>query len=88
MQSPEPAGLAEHWGRIVGIPVSKNANGEPELKLPNGPFHFVKGENEIMSGLTFRVQDVAKVCEAARAKGYAVAGNSFLLGGVNFHLTA
>jgi hypothetical protein len=88
MQSPEPVGLAEHWGRIVGIPVSKNANGEPELKLPNASFRFVRGESEIMSGLTFRVADVAKVLDAAKTKGHAVSDDSFDLGGVTFSLVA
>ena len=41
-----------------------------------------------MSGLTFRVADVAKVRDAAKAKGCAVSGNSFLLGGVTFSLVA
>ena len=35
MQSPEPEVLAEHWGKIIGIAVSKSQSGEPELKLPN-----------------------------------------------------
>jgi hypothetical protein len=88
MQSPDPQGLAQHWGRIVGIAVSKNQSGEPELKLPNCSFRFVNGASEIMSGLTFRVGDVAAVSNAARAKGYAVSSDSFLLGGVTFHLAA
>jgi hypothetical protein len=87
MQSPEPQALAEHWGRIVEVPVSKNASGEAELKLPNCSFAFVKGQSEIMSGLTFKVADIAKVLEAAKAKGRAVSGNSFDLGGVTFRLT-
>src|ERR1700756_1641771 len=66
MQSPDPAGLAEHWGKIVGVGVSKGANGAPELKLPNATFRFVKGNADIMSGLDFRVRDVARVAEAAK----------------------
>src|ERR1700731_1646687 len=88
MQSPEPRGLAEHWGRIIGMPMSKNASGEPELKLPNCNFTFVKGESEILSGLTFKVAAVAKVLDAAKAKGHAVSGNSLDLGGVTFRLVA
>src|ERR1700694_2224015 len=42
MQSPEPQALAEHWGRIIGIPVSKSKTGEPELGLPNRGLLFVK----------------------------------------------
>jgi Glyoxalase-like domain len=88
MQSPEPQALAEHWGRIIEMPVSANASGEAELKLPNCSFAFVKGESEIMSGLTFRVGDIAKVLDAAKARGRAVSGNSFELGGVTFRVAA
>jgi len=88
MQSPEPQALAEHWGRIIEIPVSKNATGEPELKLPNGSFTFVKGASDIMSGLTFKVGNVARVLDAAKAKGCAVAGDAFDLCGVTFKLAA
>ena len=88
MQGPDPAGLAEHWGRIIEIPVSKSQNGAPELKLPNCSFTFVKGESEIMSGLRFRVGNVAKVLDAAKARGRAVSGDSFELGGVTFRLAA
>ena len=88
MESPEPQVLAEHWGKIIGIAVSRNAAGEPELKLPNASFRFVKGASNIMSGLAFRVGDIAKVRDAAKAKGHAVSGDSFLLGAVTFRLVA
>jgi hypothetical protein len=88
MESLDPHGLAEHWGRIIGVPAIKNASGESELALPNCTFHFVEGASDIMSGLTFRVANVAKVRDAARAKGHATSGDSFFLGGVNFQLVA
>jgi hypothetical protein len=88
MQSPDPKGLAEHWGRIIEIPVTETRAGEPELKLPNCSFRFVNGASDIMSGLTFRVSDIAKVRDAAKAKGHAVSGDSFELGGVTFRLAA
>ncbi|TFW56406.1 hypothetical protein CT676_35640 [Bradyrhizobium sp. MOS001] len=84
MQSPDPQGLAEHWGKIIGVVPSGGA----ELKLPNATFHFVKGASEIMSALEFQVADAASVLHAAKAKGLAVAGNEFLLGGVTFRLAA
>ena len=87
MQSPDPRGLAEHWGRIIGVATSTSGS-EAELKLPNCSFRFVKGPAEIMSALEFRVSDVAAVCDAARARGYAVSGDAFMLGGVNFRLVA
>src|SRR6201996_7311235 len=87
MQGPDPAGLAAHWGNIIGVGVSKAADGAPELKLPNATFRFVKGADEIMSGLDFRVADVAKVGAAAKARGYQVSGNAFFLGGVYFRVS-
>src|SRR5882757_9414080 len=88
MESPEPEVLAAHWGKIIGIAMTKNASGEPELKLPNANFRFVKGPADIMSGLTFRVASIAKVIDAARARGCKVSADSFELGGVTFHLKA
>jgi len=82
MQSPEPEGLAAHWGKIVGIP----ADGAV-VKLPNATFRFVKGDSEIMSGLTFKVADKARVVDAARVRGCAVKGDEFQLCGVSFKLT-
>ncbi|MGO8908393.1 MAG: hypothetical protein ACLQDM_03550 [Bradyrhizobium sp.] len=86
MQSPEPQALAEHWGRIIEIPVAQDRGGEPELRLANGSFRFVEGASDLMSGLTFRVSDIAAMRDAARQRGCAVTGDSFLLGGVTFHL--
>src|ERR1700716_696054 len=60
MESPEPEELARHWGQIIGIPVSKSDNGDAQIVLPNASFRFVKGAADIMSGLTFRVSDIAK----------------------------
>jgi hypothetical protein len=82
MQSPDPQGLAEHWGKIIGV-----ATDGTELKLPNATFRFVKGASEIMSALEFRVADAARVLDAARSRGLAVAGNAFLLGGVTFRVS-
>jgi hypothetical protein len=88
MQSPEPRALAEHWGKIIGIPVSGNQQDEPELRLPNCHFRFVTGSSDLMSGLTFRVRDIGKVRDAAKSRGHAVSGDSFTLGGVSFRLVA
>ena len=88
MESPEPLALAEHWGRIIEIPATQNPGGEPEIRLPNCSFRFVEGENEMMSGLTFKVGDIGAVRDAAKARGHAVSGDSFALGGVTFRLAA
>ena len=87
MQSPDPQGLASHWGRIIGIAPALSG-GEAELNLPNGRFRFVKGEAEIMSALTFRVADVARVRDAAEKRGCAVSNDAFRLDGVDFRFAA
>jgi hypothetical protein len=86
MESPEPEALAAHWGRIIGVAASRNGSGEPELKLPNCSFRFVKGASDLMSGLTFRVSDIAMVRDAAKSKGCKVSGDGFDLCGVTFRL--
>ncbi len=86
MQSPDPQGLAQHWARIIGVDALAAGGSAAELKLPNCRFRFVKGASEIMSGLDFKVADVAAVCDAAKKRGYAVSGNAFLLGGVTFRV--
>ncbi len=87
MESPDPEALAAHWGKIIGIAVTRADNGTPLLELPNATFAFMKGPVDLMTGLAFQVADVAKVREAARAKGYKVEGSSFDLCGVTFVLT-
>jgi hypothetical protein len=88
MESPEPEVLAAHWGKIIGVAASRNDSGEPVLKLPNASFRFVKGPADLMSGLTFKVTNVAKVLDAAKAKGCKISGEGFDLCGVKFSLTA
>ncbi|MBI5130377.1 MAG: VOC family protein [Rhodopseudomonas palustris] len=86
MQSPDPADLAAHWGRILDLPVSKGADGVPELRLPNATFRFVQGASEAMTALTFKVADVGKVLEAAKAQGVSCTAEGFSLAGVEFKL--
>ncbi|CCE04178.1 conserved hypothetical protein [Bradyrhizobium sp. STM 3843] len=87
LQSRDPAELAAHWGKILEIAPTIDADQASMLELPNCRIRFVAGVAEIMSGLTFRVTDVAQVCASARARGYAVSGGSFLIAGVAFALT-
>lgn len=87
LTSPDPEGLADHWARIIGIPAGRSADG-PEIVLPNSKIRFAKGDHEVMSALTFRVRDSAAVLDVAKARGHAVTGSSFFLGGVSFRLSA
>lgn len=88
MQSPEPHELAAHWGRIVGIPSRQSDGSTSEIALVNCTFRFIKGDSDAMTGLSFRVSNIASIRDAAKARGYAISGNSFRLGGVDFQLVA
>jgi hypothetical protein len=88
LQSPDPEGLASHWSRIIGIPLTKARTGDPQIALVNVSLRFAKGATEAMTGLTFRVNDVAQVRGMARSRGCPGAGDAFLLGGVTFRVVA
>ncbi|WP_257167855.1 hypothetical protein [Bradyrhizobium sp. SRS-191] len=83
LQSPDPASLAAHWGRILDVAPSTDGKGV-RLNLPNAEIRIEAGERELMSGLAFRVTDVERVTDAARAHGYAVSRGGFEIGGVTF----
>jgi hypothetical protein len=87
LQSPDPADLAAHWGRILELPVSSGADGGAELRLPNAKLRFVKGATEALTALTFKVADPATIREAAQAHGVAITSDGFHLAGVEFKLT-
>ncbi|WP_047309515.1 hypothetical protein [Rhodopseudomonas palustris] len=87
MQSPDPADLAAHWGRVLELPVDRDADSVAELRLPNATFRFVQGGSEAMTALTFKVTDVEKVREAATAQGVTSTPDGFNLAGVEFRLT-
>ncbi len=88
LQSPDPEGLARHWGAIIGAPVSVAGNSEFEIVLVNGRIRFVKGPDELMTGVMMQVRDVDAVLTTAMVRGHAVENNAFLLGGVVFRLTS
>ncbi|MGP9813127.1 hypothetical protein ACTZWT_16595 [Rhodopseudomonas sp. NSM] len=87
LQSPDPAALAAHWGRILELPVQAGADGVAELQLPNATLRFVRGDNEAMAALSFKVADANEIREAAKAQGVATTSDGFHLAGVEFRLT-
>ena len=89
VQSPDATGLAAHWARIIDVPLTHNASGEPTLRFELGAVRFVSapaGSAERLDALHIEVADAARTCAAARALGYAVendgAGAGFVLAGV------
>ncbi len=87
MQSPEPAALAAHWSAILGADLQTGPEGMPEIALVNCTFRFDNGSLDALSGLAFEVADAGAITRAAQARGYAVDGTSFLIGGVDVHVS-
>ncbi|MDR3467457.1 MAG: hypothetical protein P4M07_16120 [Xanthobacteraceae bacterium] len=86
MQSPDPASLAAHWGRLLSVAPRAAHDGSWEIALVNATFRFTLGPREAMTGLDLEVADPAAVFEVARRRGYAVGPRSFAIGGVDLRL--
>lgn len=90
IESPDPVGLAAHWSKLMDVPPSRDG-GDPRLVLDHGAIRFGRvsaGKPECLGALRIAVADAARACAAAAARGYAVSGDAFHLGGVHFRLEA
>ena len=86
MQSPDPAGLARHWGNLTGIAPRPTPDGAAEIVLVNAVIRFRPGPVEAMTALAFEVNDAAAILAAARQRGYTVDGDAFTIAGVDIWL--
>jgi hypothetical protein len=86
LRSPDPEGLAKHWGDILSVAPRTNPDGMPEINLVNGTLGFGHGPVDALSGLAFEVADAAAITQAAKAKGYSVSSHSIFIAGVDFRL--
>lgn len=83
MESPDPAGLAAHWARIIEAPLATD-RGDPVMTVDGCTIRFVKGDSECMGTLVVQVADVAGVLATAQARGHTVKDGAFHLSGVFF----
>lgn len=85
VESPDPDDLAEHWGRIMDLPVQPG----PELRPTRGRIRFERCENgERLIGLTLAVADPARTLAAAAARGLEHGPDWLWLCGVRVTLTS
>jgi hypothetical protein len=87
LQSPDPAGLAAHWGRLLSMTPQATRDGA-DIALVNAVFRFRTGPREAMTALDVEAVDPAVVLNAARERGYDVSGNSFFISGVDIRVAA
>ncbi len=89
LQSPDPEALAARWGEIVQLPVERDPNGHPSLRLDNATLRFVPdtdGRGEGLGGLDIRVADRTRLLDAAKRRGCYVSNDVVHVGGVRFRL--
>ena len=89
LQSPYPAGLAELWGSITGVPLRKDSRGRIEMPLDNAAVRFVEatdGRGEGLGGIDMVVADRERVKSAAERRGHPIAGDQLTICGTRFYL--
>ena len=91
VRSPDPAGLAAHWGRIMAIEPRARADGGQDLSFDLGMARIMPapaGSPERLTTVDVAVPDPAKVLAAAARYGCPVEGDGFFLAGVTLRPVA
>jgi len=89
IQSEDPAGLAELWARILGLPLTKCGPGEPHIQLQNGSIRFVPaadGRGPGVGAFDLEVADRARLLAAAKARGCEYTEDQVVLCGIRINL--
>lgn len=89
LQSPDPDTLAKRWSEIAEIPLSRDAEGNPEIPLEDARIRFVvatDGRGEGLSGLDLAVVDRKRLLDAAESRGRRVSDDLVNVCGTRFTL--
>jgi hypothetical protein len=87
LETPDPAGLAAHWGRIMQV--EPTGDDTPRIGLGHGTILFrpaPSGSPERLIGLQIQVANVSNCMDAASARGLLDAGGAIWISGVRFVL--
>ena len=87
IESPDPAGIGQHWSRILEKPFRANGDGGT-IDVDMTSIRFAKGSSsrEMLRTLVVDVFDPEAMSRRAAERGYAVSGNSIEFCGVAFRL--
>ncbi len=88
LQSPDPAGLADLWGRVSGIP-AKLVGSDIVIRLNNVDLRFVTeedGRGPGLGGLDIAVANRDHILSEARARDCYVGDDRVDIGGVRWYL--
>jgi hypothetical protein len=91
IQSDEPQALAARWGEVLGLPVTRRADGPPCIELDGGHVRFVIAGDERGPGIAcirVALRAPAAAHERARERGRVDADGRVTIGGVRFDLVA
>jgi hypothetical protein len=89
IQSEDPAGLADLWARILGLPVTECGPGVPRIQLQNGTLRFVPsvdGRGPGVGGFDLRVADRARLLATAEERGCEHTEDQVVLCGTRINL--
>ncbi|MEO1101640.1 MAG: hypothetical protein AAFW65_07315 [Pseudomonadota bacterium] len=87
LTSPDPAGLADRWGRLLGYGTQETKSGA-KLTLEAGELVFDEAPGEELAGFRISVPDRRAVLDRAGQAGLAVADGHVRLGGVELEIVA
>ena len=88
LQSSDPVGLAELWGKVAGLPVTR-VGAELKMALNNVTLRFVEatdGRGPGLGGLDIAVKDRDHVLHEARNRGCFVDDDRVDICGTRFYL--
>lgn len=88
LQGPDPVGLAELWGRVAGLPISRHG-AVLHMALNNVDIRFVEatdGRGYGLGGLDLMVADRDRILASAEERGAYVSDEQVDICGVRFRL--
>jgi hypothetical protein len=88
LQGPDPVGLAELWGNVAGLPVSREG-AVLRMALNNVEIRFVEatdGRGYGLGGLDLLVRDRSGIVDRARSRGCPATEEEVLVCGTRFRL--
>ena len=88
LQGPDPVGLAELWGKVAGLPVTRDGS-VLRMALNNVEVRFVEasdGRGYGLGGLDLKVADRGHILAKAKERGCYVADDQVDVCGVRFRL--
>ena len=89
LQSDDPEALARRWAELLDLPLVRDAQANPLLRLDDAVLRFVRatdGRGEGLGGLDLAAADPRAVREAARARGCPVSDDTVTVCGTRFRL--